>query len=71
ARASSDYMRFSLLQAGRRAISQLVCSKHEWLLDNLERLGHPVTLGLGYLAELLKKKKNAASGVGGSGSKGK
>nr|GEY45779.1 zinc finger, CCHC-type [Tanacetum cinerariifolium] len=67
--------------------------------DNLERLGHPVTLGLGpgktinelhamqklhvqtlpkttlllfmlfelYLAELLKKKNNAASGAGGSG----
>ncbi|GKD91886.1 zinc finger, CCHC-type containing protein, partial [Tanacetum coccineum] len=37
--ASSDYARFSLLQAGRRA----------------------------YLAELLKKKKNTASGAGGSG----
>nr|GEU35793.1 hypothetical protein [Tanacetum cinerariifolium] len=36
-------------------------------IDNLERLGHPVTLSLGYLAELLKKKKNAASGAGGSG----
>nr|GEY11897.1 hypothetical protein [Tanacetum cinerariifolium] len=42
-------------------------------IDNLERLGHPVTLGLGkrncpqYLAELLKKKKNAASEAGGSG----
>nr|GEZ23213.1 hypothetical protein [Tanacetum cinerariifolium] len=63
-------------------------------IDNLERLEHPVTLGLGlheqtlpknnaldlhairaghwkrnfpqYLAELLKKKKSAASGVGGS-----
>nr|GFA15852.1 zinc finger, CCHC-type [Tanacetum cinerariifolium] len=36
-------------------------------IDNLERLRHPVTLGLGYLAKLLKKKNNAASGAGGSG----
>nr|GEZ70986.1 retrotransposon protein, putative, Ty1-copia subclass [Tanacetum cinerariifolium] len=88
--------------------------KMKGYIDNLERLGHPITLGLGivnelhamlklhektlpknnapalhairagkvqkghwkmncpqYLAELLKKKKNAASGAGGSGSKGK
>nr|GEW10683.1 retrotransposon protein, putative, Ty1-copia subclass [Tanacetum cinerariifolium] len=51
--------------------------KMKGYIDNLERLGHPVTLGLGvrhwkrnypqYLAELLKKKKNATSGAGGSG----
>nr|GEV87332.1 retrotransposon protein, putative, Ty1-copia subclass [Tanacetum cinerariifolium] len=54
---------------------QSVCSyvlKMKGYIDNLERLGHPVTLGLGrnfprYLAELLKKKKNAASGAGDSG----
>ncbi|GJS24550.1 retrotransposon protein, putative, ty1-copia subclass [Tanacetum coccineum] len=39
--------------------------KMKGYIDNLERLGHPVTLGLAYLAELLKKKKNAASGAGG------
>nr|GEU41405.1 hypothetical protein [Tanacetum cinerariifolium] len=47
--------------------------KMKGYIDNLEHLGHPVTLGLGkrncprYLVELLKKKKNAASGAGGSG----
>nr|GFD12519.1 zinc finger, CCHC-type [Tanacetum cinerariifolium] len=53
------------------------CRQEEWqsvssyvlkmkgYIDNLERLGHPVTLGLGYLAELMKKKKNTASGAGG------
>nr|GFC20352.1 zinc finger, CCHC-type [Tanacetum cinerariifolium] len=79
--------------------------KMKGYIDNLERLGHPVTSGLGvsliliglrkeydgfvqnynmhnmgktvnelncpqYLAELMKKKKNTASGAGGSGSKG-
>nr|GFC04474.1 zinc finger, CCHC-type [Tanacetum cinerariifolium] len=44
--------------------------KMKGYIDNLERLGHPVTLGLDYLAELMKKKKNTASGAGGSGSKG-
>nr|GFC73265.1 zinc finger, CCHC-type [Tanacetum cinerariifolium] len=46
--------------------------KMKGYIDNLERLGHPVTLGLGkrncpqYLAELMKKK-NTALGAGGSG----
>ncbi|GJZ32984.1 zinc finger, CCHC-type containing protein, partial [Tanacetum coccineum] len=33
-------------------------------IDNLERLGHPVSLGLGYLAELLKNKKLSQGGSG-------
>nr|GEY70743.1 zinc finger, CCHC-type [Tanacetum cinerariifolium] len=41
--------------------------KMKGYIDNLERLENPVTLGLGYLVELLKKRKNAASGAGGSG----
>nr|GFA62888.1 zinc finger, CCHC-type [Tanacetum cinerariifolium] len=43
--------------------------KMKGYIDNLERLGHPVTLGLGYLAELMKKKKkkNTVSGAGGLG----
>nr|GEW47081.1 hypothetical protein [Tanacetum cinerariifolium] len=41
--------------------------KMKGYIENLERLGHPVTLGLCYLAELLKKKMKAASGAGGSG----
>nr|GEV79126.1 hypothetical protein [Tanacetum cinerariifolium] len=41
--------------------------KMKGYIDNLESLENAVTLGLGYLAELLKKKKNAASGAGGSG----
>ncbi|GJY04115.1 hypothetical protein Tco_0370055 [Tanacetum coccineum] len=40
--------------------------KMKGYIDNLEHLEHPVTLGLTYLAELLNKKKNATSGVGGS-----
>nr|GEY75210.1 zinc finger, CCHC-type [Tanacetum cinerariifolium] len=54
----------------RQEVGQSVSSyvlKMKGYIDNLERLGHPVTLGLGYLAELLKKKKSAASGAGGSG----
>nr|GEW23684.1 zinc finger, CCHC-type [Tanacetum cinerariifolium] len=51
--ASSNYTRFSLLKAGRRAV------------------GHWKRNCPQYLAELLKKKKNATSGAGGSGSKGK
>nr|GEW35609.1 hypothetical protein [Tanacetum cinerariifolium] len=39
--------------------------KMKGYIDNLERLGYPVTLGLGYLAELIKKKKNADSEAGG------
>ncbi|GKC48916.1 retrotransposon protein, putative, ty1-copia subclass [Tanacetum coccineum] len=35
-------------------------------IDNLERLDHPVSLNLGYLAELLKKKK-LSQGASGSG----
>nr|GEW45227.1 retrotransposon protein, putative, Ty1-copia subclass [Tanacetum cinerariifolium] len=55
----------------RQSVSSYVL-KIKGYIENLERLGHPVTLGLGrncpqYLAELLKKKKNAASGAGGSG----
>nr|GEW01855.1 zinc finger, CCHC-type [Tanacetum cinerariifolium] len=85
----------------RQEEGQLVSSyvlKMKGYIDNLKRLGHPVTLGLStvnelhamlklheqtlpksdapalhairvskYLAELMKKKKNAASGAGGSG----
>nr|GEU54043.1 hypothetical protein [Tanacetum cinerariifolium] len=56
----------------RKSVSSYVL-KMKGYIDNLERLGHLVTLGLGkrncpqYLAKLLKKKKNAASGAGGSG----
>nr|GEZ95997.1 Gag/Pol protein [Tanacetum cinerariifolium] len=50
----------------RQSVSSYVL-KIKGYIDNLELLGHPVTLGLGYLAELLKKKKNAASRAGGSG----
>ncbi|GKA76071.1 retrotransposon protein, putative, ty1-copia subclass, partial [Tanacetum coccineum] len=41
--------------------------KMKGYIGNLQCLGHPVTLGLAYLAELLKKKKNTALGAGGSG----
>nr|GEU72171.1 RNA-directed DNA polymerase, eukaryota [Tanacetum cinerariifolium] len=51
---------------------RLYVLKKKGYINNLERLGHPVILGLvkrncpQYLAELLKKKKNTALGAGGS-----
>nr|GFB34114.1 hypothetical protein [Tanacetum cinerariifolium] len=56
--ASSDY------EEGQSVSSYVL--KMKGYIDNLERLGHPVTLGLGYLAKLMKKKKNTAFGAGGS-----
>nr|GEV76505.1 zinc finger, CCHC-type [Tanacetum cinerariifolium] len=99
----------SCRQKERQSVSSYVL-KMKGYIDNLERMGHPVTLGLGtvnelhamlklheqtlpksnapplhairagkvqkghwkrncpqYLAELMKKKKNATSGAGGSG----
>nr|GEV36589.1 hypothetical protein [Tanacetum cinerariifolium]GEY06927.1 hypothetical protein [Tanacetum cinerariifolium] len=53
------------MQLIRQSVSSYVL-KMKGYIDNLERLGHPVTIGVGYLAELLKKKKNTALGVGGS-----
>nr|GEZ91722.1 retrotransposon protein, putative, Ty1-copia subclass [Tanacetum cinerariifolium] len=54
----------------RQSVSSYVL-KMKGYIDNLERLGHPMTLGLGYLVELIKKKKkkkkNTSSGAGGSG----
>nr|GEX15666.1 small hydrophilic plant seed protein, conserved site-containing protein [Tanacetum cinerariifolium] len=56
------------VQEEGQSVSSYVLKMKSYI-DNLERLGHPVTLGLGYLAELMKKKKkNTASGAGGSGS---
>nr|GEX53589.1 putative retrotransposon protein [Tanacetum cinerariifolium] len=55
----------SCMQEEGQSVSSYVL-KMKGYIDNLECLGHPITLGLGYLAELPKKKKNAASGVGGS-----
>nr|GEV53840.1 hypothetical protein [Tanacetum cinerariifolium] len=56
---SLEIDRLSKMVLCRRIPSQMSLGK---------RLGHPVTLGLGYLAELIKKKKkkNTASGAGGS-----
>ncbi|GJS17826.1 retrotransposon protein, putative, ty1-copia subclass [Tanacetum coccineum] len=52
-------------EEGQSVISYVL--KMKGYINNLKRLGHPVTLGLAYLAELLKKKKNAASRAAGSG----
>nr|GEV44355.1 hypothetical protein [Tanacetum cinerariifolium] len=57
---------YSCRQEQGQSVSSYVL-KIKGYIDNLERLGHPVTLSLGYLAELMKKKKNAPSGAGGSG----
>ncbi|GJV41390.1 hypothetical protein Tco_1419830, partial [Tanacetum coccineum] len=56
----------SCKQEEGQSVSSYVLKMKSYI-DNLERLGHPVTLGLDYLAELLKKKKNATFGAGGSG----
>ncbi|GJY27483.1 retrotransposon protein, putative, ty1-copia subclass [Tanacetum coccineum] len=91
--ASLDYMRFSFLQAGKRAVCQLLRFENEELYRQSRAFGaprdtwpcinelhamlklHEQTLPKNNApalhdiraAELLKKKKNAASGAGGSG----
>nr|GEZ77664.1 nucleotide-binding alpha-beta plait domain-containing protein [Tanacetum cinerariifolium] len=55
----------SCKQEERQSVSSYVL-KMKGYIDNLERLEHLVTLGLGYLVKLMKKKKNTASGAGGS-----
>nr|GEX45694.1 hypothetical protein [Tanacetum cinerariifolium] len=55
--ATSDYERFSLLQTGRRAISCSYVLKMKGYIDNLECLGHPVTLGLGVSLILISLRK--------------
>nr|GEU96060.1 hypothetical protein [Tanacetum cinerariifolium] len=59
--ASSDYERFSLLHAGRRAeegqpVSSYVL-KMKGYIDNLERLRHPLTLRLGVRLILISLRK--------------
>nr|GEY52108.1 hypothetical protein [Tanacetum cinerariifolium] len=56
----------SCRQEEGQSVSSYVLKMKSYI-DNLERLGHPVTLSLGYLAELMKMKKNIALGAGGSG----
>nr|GEU73108.1 hypothetical protein [Tanacetum cinerariifolium] len=55
--ASSDYERFSLLQTGRRQSVSSYDLKMKGYIDNLERLGHPVTLGLGVSLVLIGFRK--------------
>nr|GEV28362.1 retrotransposon protein, putative, Ty1-copia subclass [Tanacetum cinerariifolium] len=55
--ASSDYARISFLQAGRRASVSSYVLKMKSYIDNLERLGHLVTLGLGMSLILISLRK--------------